>query len=142
GLVEAAHVAEVAARLPHRRAGAVHRTADLGARGLLWWLREDPRLHSWVEAQLAPLLGGPDGERQLELLRGHLESGGSMTRLASRLRLSRPAAYGRVERLRERLGRDLEDPEERLALHLALLAHELGGAEGAPGPARGGAQRP
>ncbi|WP_432573159.1 PucR family transcriptional regulator [Kineococcus sp. SYSU DK005] len=141
GLVEAAHVAEVAASLPHRRPGAVHRAADLGARGLLWRLREDPRLHSWVEAQLAPLLGAPDGGRQLELLRGHLEAGGSMTRLAARLGLSRPAAYGRVERLRERLGRDLDDPEERLALHLALLARELGGADGGSGGGSGGGPR-
>ncbi|WP_432497237.1 PucR family transcriptional regulator [Kineococcus gypseus] len=127
GLVEAAQVAEVAAALPHRRAGALHRAADLGARGLLWWLREDPRLQSYVEAQLGGLLAAPDGERALRLLREELECGGSPTRLAQRLGISRPAAHGRVQRLRERLGRDLDDPEERLALHLALLARELPG---------------
>ena len=126
-LAEARHVAEVASRLPQRVPATVHRTGDLGVRGLLWWLREDPRLQSFVETQLAPLLRPPGEAQALDLLREHLAAGGSMTRLASRLQLSRPAAYGRVQRLRERLGRDLDDPEERLALHLALLARELRG---------------
>ncbi|WP_240895072.1 PucR family transcriptional regulator [Kineococcus siccus] len=123
GFAEASHVAVVAASLPHHDATTPYRTSDLGARGLLWWLRDDPRLHSFVEAHLAPLLSGPDGAQALALLRDHLECGGSMTRLAARLHLSRPATYGRVERLRTRLGRDLDDPETRVTLHLAVLAH-------------------
>ncbi|WP_432523665.1 PucR family transcriptional regulator [Kineococcus sp. SYSU DK006] len=123
GFAEARHVAQVAAALPGRVPGAVHRTGDLGVRGLLWHLRDDARLAEFAEAQLLPLLQAPDGGRaDLELLAHHLAAGGSMTRLAARLHLSRPAAYGRVERLARRLGRDLDDPETRLALHLALLA--------------------
>ncbi|WP_432546016.1 PucR family transcriptional regulator [Kineococcus sp. SYSU DK004] len=134
GLAEAVHVARAAAGLPHRVPGTVHRAADLGARGLLWWLRGDPRLAAYVEEQLSPLLtggpGAPDGHdagEQLELLRAWLEEGGSATRLARRLHLSRPAVYARVERLRARLGRPLDDPETRLSLHLALLARDAAG---------------
>ncbi|NIZ90644.1 PucR family transcriptional regulator [Kineococcus rubinsiae] len=123
GFAEAGHVAVVAASLPHHDPAVPYRAGDLGARGLLWWLRDDPRLQGFVEAHLAPLLAGPDGEEALALLRAHLECSGSMTRLAARLHLSRPATYGRVERLRARLGRDLDDPETRLTLHLAVLAH-------------------
>ncbi|WP_369070557.1 PucR family transcriptional regulator [Kineococcus terrestris] len=139
GLAEAVHVARAAAGLPHRAPGTVHRAADLGARGLLWWLRGDPRLAAYVEEQLSPLLtgstGAPDGPdgpgagEQLELLRAWLEEGGSATRLARRLHLSRPAVYARVERLRARLGRPLDDPETRLSLHLALLARDAAGGD-------------
>ncbi len=124
GFAEARHVAEVAAASPHRTPGRVHRTADLGVRGLLWRLRGDARLTAFAEAQLAPLFETPD---DLALLTDHLQVNGSMTRLAERLHLSRPATYGRVDRLARRLGRDLEDPEVRLGLHLALLS--------LPGPA-------
>jgi len=123
GFAEAGHAAVVAASLPHHDPAVAYRTGDLGARGLLWWLREDPRLQGFVEAHLAPLLAGPDAEEAVALLRAHLECAGSMTRLAARLHLSRPATYGRVDRLRARLGRDLDDPETRLTLHLAVLAH-------------------
>ena len=124
GFAEAVHVAEVAASLPGRDPRHVHHLGDLGARGLLWWLRGDPRLQAFVEVQLAPLLTPVPDVRSLDLLRDHLAEGGSMTRLASRLHLSRPAAYGRVDRLRAKLGVDLDDPETRLTLHLALLAHD------------------
>lgn len=124
GFAEAVHVAEVAAALPDRDPRHVHRLGDLGARGLLWWLRTDPRLQAFVEVQLAPLLAGGPDDRSLDLLRDFLDEAGSMTRLARRLHLSRPATYGRVDRLRERLGVDLDAPETRLTLHLALLAHD------------------
>ncbi|MEZ0491607.1 PucR family transcriptional regulator ligand-binding domain-containing protein [Kineococcus sp. TBRC 1896] len=119
GLEEARHVAQVAAAAPRRAPGRVHRTADLGVRGLVWRLRGDARLAAFAEAQLAPLFETPE---DLGLLADYLQVNGSMTRLAGRLHLSRPAAYGRVDRLTRRLGRDLEDPEVRLGLHLALLS--------------------
>lgn len=122
GFAEARHVAQVAATFPHRTPGGVHRTADLGVRGLLWRLRGDARLAEFAESQLAPLLNSADsGEADLALLAAYLEVGGSMTRLAGVLHLSRPATYGRVERLGQRLGHDLDDPETRTSLHLALL---------------------
>lgn len=125
GFAEARHVAEVAAASPHRTPGRAHRTADLGVRGLLWRLHGDPRLTGFAEAWLAPLSETPE---DLALLTDYLQVNGSMTRLAQRLTLSRPATYGRVDRLAKRLGRDLEDPEVRLGLHLALLS--------LPGPPR------
>ncbi|MFD0484284.1 PucR family transcriptional regulator [Kineococcus sp. GCM10028916] len=122
GFAEARHVAQVAAAAPRRVPGAVHRTADLGVRGLLWHLRGDHRVAQFAEAQLSPVLDAVDGgDADLALLTAYLEVGGSMTPLAARLHLSRPATYGRVERLAQRLGRDLDDPETRVALHLALL---------------------
>jgi purine catabolism regulator len=114
------------------------RAADLGAQGLLWQLRTDPRLLSYVDAQLGQVLRLDDRARRqaLETLSAYLEAGSVMTAFAARLSLSRPAAYARLARLRELLGRDLEQPRTRLSLHLALLALQQGQSdavtEGAP----------
>jgi len=100
------------------------RAADLGAQGLLWQLRADPRLLSYVDAQLGQVLRLEDPARRqvLETLSAYLETGSVMTAFAARLGLSRPAAYARLARLRQLLGRNLEQPRTRLSLHLALLA--------------------
>jgi PucR family transcriptional regulator, purine catabolism regulatory protein len=125
GLLEAAHVARVAEHLPGREPGHVYRNADLGARGLLWWMRDDPRLTAFAEGQLGALLDGPRAADDLRLLRLYLETAGSVTRTAEALGLSRPGAYARLQRLEARLGRPLQDAGTRLSLQLALLAREL-----------------
>ena len=133
-VTEAAFVVDVAAamrpasgnrpraRLPQPR--RIWRSTDLGARGLLWQLRADPRLQSFVDAQLAPLLRLDDPERttMLETLLAYLDAGGVVTVFARAVQLSRPGAYARLDRLRALLGCDLEHPRTRLSLHLALLA--------------------
>ena len=45
-----------------------------------------------------------------------------MTAFAEAVKLSRPAAYARLARLRQILGRDLDQSRTRLSLHLAMLA--------------------
>ena len=107
-----------------RRRTRVWRSADLGVQGLLWQLRTDPRLHSYVDAQLGPLLRLDDqaGRQMLETLAAYLEAGGGMTDFARAINLSRPAAYARLARLRQVLGCDPDQPRTRLSLHLAMLA--------------------
>ncbi|PWJ53244.1 purine catabolism regulatory protein [Quadrisphaera granulorum] len=133
GLLEACEVAEVAsaspeappaASAPPAPQGTVYRRQDLGVRWLLWRLRSDPQLQSYVDDQLAPLLHGtPRDVDDLALLEAFLASGGSMTQLASALDANRPSLYARVRRLSERLDRDLGDPETRTSLQVALLAY-------------------
>ena len=60
--------------------------------------------------------------RMLATRSAFLEAGGGMTAFAAAVGLSRPAAYARVARLRQLLGRDPGEPRMRLSLHLALLA--------------------
>ncbi len=106
-LEEASHVADVAAT--GRTARAVHRSADLGVRGLLWWFRDDPRLAAFTETTLRPLLAH-DAERRtglMDLLRAHLEADGNTAELARRA----PQQAGRLRtsqaaRCRPRRGRD------------------------------------
>lgn len=123
-VAEAAFVADVAAATQGPAGARVWRSADLGAPGLLWQLRGDPRLLSYVDAQLRPVLRLDERARTqaLETLSAYLEAGGGMTAFAAAIGLSRPAAYARLGRLRQVLGRDLDAPVTRLSLHLALLA--------------------
>jgi purine catabolism regulator len=129
-VAEAAFIADVTAATEPLMPMRVRRSSDLGVQGLLWQLRADPRLLSFVDAQLGPLLRLDDRLRELmlETLSAYLESGGNMTTLAATIHISRPAAYARVARLRHTLGRDVDPPQTRLSLHLAMLALRQGRA--------------
>lgn len=122
-LAEAAFVVDVAEAI-ESSAPRLWRASDLGAQGLLWQLRSDPRLSSYVDTQLGPLLrlDGPARGRMLDTLAAYLDAGGGMTAFAAAVNLSRPAAYARISKLRHVLERDLDQPRVRLSLHLALLA--------------------
>jgi PucR family transcriptional regulator, purine catabolism regulatory protein len=134
-LAEAAFVVDVQAATVPSVPVRVWRSADLGVQGLLWQLRTDPRLLSYIDAQLGPLLRLDDRGRgqMLETLSAYLEAGGAMTTFASMINLSRPAAYARLARLRDVLGRDLDRPRTRLSLHLAILALQQDRDSAAPG---------
>src|SRR6185312_14138470 len=60
------------------------------------------------------------------------------------LHLSRAAFYARVKKAERVIRADLDDPDIRLSLHLAILAMELAPRERDPGIniRRAGAQRP
>jgi purine catabolism regulator len=60
-VAEAAFVVDVAMATGRSAAGRVWRSADLGVQGLLWQLRTDPRLLSYVDAQLAPCCASMTG---------------------------------------------------------------------------------
>jgi purine catabolism regulator len=88
---------------------------------------------------LAPLLrlDGRMRSQMLETLLAYLESDGRMTGFAAQIGLSRPAAYARLARLRQALHDDLDDPQTRLSLHLAMLAldQDRGSGSGVAGTA-------
>jgi purine catabolism regulator len=56
-------------------------------------------------------------------------AGGRKTEAARRLHLTRQSLYGRLERIEELLGAELDDPDTRLGLELALRVR---GASAAP----------
>ncbi len=123
-LLEADHVAEAAAgaggRLPY------YRVPDLRLRGLLHVLRDDPRVQSFAERELGPLLAHDDaaGTQLLAALAAYLEAGGNKAEAAKRAQLARPTMYERLRQIEDVLGVDLEPPESRLSLHVALLARQ------------------
>ncbi|MFJ7213502.1 PucR family transcriptional regulator [Amycolatopsis sp. NPDC098790] len=120
------HTADVAAGMSDPDARRVWRPRDLGARGLLWRLREDRHLLAYVDDQLGPVLRLDEEKRvrALETLRAYVEADGAMTEFARRIGTSRPSAYARVRWLSEVLQRGLDGPDNRLSAYLAMLALE------------------
>jgi purine catabolism regulator len=128
GIDEAAHVAETAATVRKARK-PYYRSTDVRLRGLLALLRNDPRVQQFVESELA---GPLDAEAQgrsghLELLSMFLESGGNKAAMARSGYLSRPTLYARLAKLEDLLAVDLDDPESRTSLHVALLLYRMRG---------------
>lgn len=125
GLEEAVQVAETVATFD-TRARPFYRFADVRLRGLLALMRDDVRLKSFAEAELAGIMD-PLDEAALELLGLYLKHGGNKSALARTGYLSRPALYARLAKLEERLGVSLDDAESRTSLHVALLWWRLNG---------------
>jgi purine catabolism regulator len=119
-VVEAQQVADAAAHLPG--VSGFVRLHDVGVRGLLSLLREDPRIETFVDRELGPLLDRSDD--LLAVLRAYLSCGRNKSAAAAAMHLSRPAFYDRLTRLGTVLDADLEDVETCLALHVALLARD------------------
>lgn len=80
-----------------------------------------------AERILAPLteLKGGRGAPLVETLRSYLDNNGSLLRAAEELHLHRNAVAQRVKRALSLLDVDLEDPEQRLVLHLACRSVSL-----------------
>ena len=137
--LEASQVADVAAERPDGWPGAggpdggpaaagsgrplFYRLADLGLRGLLHLLRDDPRVQTFVERELGPLLAEPDTSL-LDVLAAYLAAGGNKAEAAKQAHLARPTFYERLRRIERILGTDLDSAESRTSLHVALLALE------------------
>ncbi|WP_033340446.1 PucR family transcriptional regulator ligand-binding domain-containing protein [Catenuloplanes japonicus] len=122
-LTEARQVAD-AARHDHR-AVPFFRLPDVGLAGLLHLLRDEPRLQTFVERELGPLLthdAAHPRDQLLGTLRLYLEHGRNKSAAASAAHLSRPAFYDRLTRISRLLSADLDSVDTCLSLHVALLA--------------------
>ncbi|WBB80215.1 PucR family transcriptional regulator ligand-binding domain-containing protein [Micromonospora sp. WMMD882] len=122
-LVEARQVADAARR--DRRDLPVFRLPHVGLAGLLHLLRDDPRLQTFVERELGPLLSYDarhPRDRLLGTLRAYLEQGRNKSAAANAAHLSRPAFYERLARIARILDADVDSVETCLSLHVALLA--------------------
>ncbi len=133
-VTEAGQVADAAPRTRRETDPDVHRLADLHLRGLLALLGQDERLLLYVDRELAPLRrhDRADGSRtDLEAaLRALLLHPASKTEAAASLHLSRAAFYDRLARIEALLDVDLDDPDVRVSLHVALVADDVFGARG------------
>lgn len=102
-------------------AGRITRPADLGVYRLLLALRESGELIPFVERTLAPLLADArNGDSLIETLEAFFASNGNLSEAARRLGLHRNSLLYRLGRARELLSHDLDDPELRLSLQLAI----------------------
>ncbi len=122
-LVEARQIAEAARRDP--RDLPCFRLPHVGLAGLLHLLRDEPRLQTFVERELGPLLAYDaqhPREQLLGTLRAYLEQGRNKSAGAVAAHLSRPAFYERLARIGRILDADLDSVDQCLSLHVALLA--------------------
>ena len=136
--LEASQVADVAAERPDGWPATVapcggpaaggssrplfYRLADLRLRGLVHLLRDDPRMQTFVERELGPLLSAEPDTSLLDVLAAYLAAGGNKAAAAKQAHLARPTFYERLRRIERILGTDLESAESRTSLHVALLA--------------------
>jgi PucR family transcriptional regulator, purine catabolism regulatory protein len=141
--LEASQVADVAAERPDGwpaggpAAGGsgrplFYRLADLRLRGLVHLLRDDPRMQTFVERELGPLLSAEPDTSLLDVLAAYLAAGGNKAAAAKQAHLARPTFYERLRQIERILGTDLDSAESRTSLHVALLALEaarLGSAQ-------------
>lgn len=112
--------------------GRVHRLDDVGVRGLLAMLSADERVRMYVQRQLATLREH-DADEQLGLesaLVALFTHPSSKSAAAASLHVSRPVFYDRLARVERLLGVDLEDADDRVSLHVALIADEVFRAAG------------
>ena len=119
--------ADAALQVAQRAPGpvAVQAWADLGVLRLL----------AFAQAEVLATSVADDGARRLldgdpELLRTArtwLDHGGSAQRTAAALAVHRQTLYARLRRVAEVTGADLDDGQDRLALHLALTLAGLAG---------------
>jgi len=126
---EAREVADLALKNPGEAAGRpYYRLPDLRLRGLLHLLREDARLRAFAERELGPLLSydAAHGTTLAGDLAAFLEAGGNKALAAARAHLARPTFYQRLALIERVLSVSLADPESRVSLHVALLAHREG----------------
>jgi purine catabolism regulator len=121
----AAETAETMRDAPPRR---WHDATVADLERLLWGLREDERLAGFAAQRLAPLVEH-DHARGAAVLLPTLQAlcahGWHKADAARALSIQRQSLYSRMARLRRVLDADLDDPETRLGLELAVRAHAL-----------------
>lgn len=122
---ESAHVV-ASVRTPDP-ARLVHRLEDVHLRGLLTLLSDDDRLRLFRSRELQRLRDhdSEHGTDLVEALRALVEHPVSKSVAAASLHISRAAFYDRLAKVERVLGADLNDPDTRVSLHVALLAEEL-----------------
>jgi PucR family transcriptional regulator, purine catabolism regulatory protein len=129
---EATRAADIAASMSPRASGAASlHFGRLGALRLIFHLADNPELRAFQRDVLGPLEAS-DAARRSEFVRtldAFLRASGNHMRAARDLNVHRNTLIYRLERIQELLGgADLEDPETRLNLQLALkIRAALGG---------------
>lgn len=108
-------------------ADQVLRLEDVHLRGLLALLGDDDRVRMFVDRELGPLR---DHDRLghtnlLDAVRALVTHPAGKSEAAASLHISRPVLYDRLAKAASVLGVDLDDPDIRTSLHVALVADEV-----------------
>ncbi len=105
--------------LTEEGAGVVEHAGAMSAKRLLMgWYAAAPQRAQALEL-LAPLTEADPSGELVRTLRRYLDRESSATDTAASLRVHRNTVMQRIERIRKLLPVDLDDPDDRLVLHLA-----------------------
>lgn len=99
--------------------------AALGAYRLLYPIWETPLLRQYRDLHIGALVREDARGILQETLRVYLEQGGSQRQTAEVLGIHRNTLGYRLRQIRQVLTVDLDAPNTRLTLHLALIAHKM-----------------
>lgn len=107
--------------------GRVHRLEDVHLRGLLALLADDERVGLFADRELGALREFDErhGTGLTAAVRALVTHPTSKAAAAASVHLSRPVFYDRLAKAGRLLGADLDDPDIRASLHVALLAEEI-----------------
>jgi DNA-binding PucR family transcriptional regulator len=97
----------------------------LGAFRLMYSFWDTPVLREYRDIHVGPLVREDTRGILIETLRVYLEQGGSQRQTAEVLGIHRNTLGYRLRQIRQLLTVDLDAPNSRLTLHLALIAHKL-----------------
>lgn len=97
----------------------------LGAFRLIFEMWGTPLLTSYRDLHIGALVREDTRGILMETLRVYLEQGGSQRQTAEALEIHRNTLGYRLRQIRQALTSDLDAPNTRLTLHLALIAHKL-----------------
>ena len=104
----------------------IARPSDLGVYRLLLTLRDRGELEPFTRRALEPLLRDQrHAETLIETLEAFFACNGNSTKAAEKLHLHRNSLLYRLHQARELLGQDLNDPELRLSLQLAIKGRRV-----------------
>lgn len=100
---------------------SVDHSDELGVAQLLATLQQSEVTRAFAETALAPI-SDPASEHLLATLKTYLQNGGSVLFTAQSLEVHRNTVTARLQQLQDRLGVDLNDPSQLLALQMAVRA--------------------
>ncbi len=119
---EAGQALEMARRLEVDRALYY---PDLSIYRLLFQIEHNPELIAFQEETIGPLLAQENSQELLHTLEAYFEHHGNVSQTAEALYIHRNTLIYRMERIATILNRTLDDPENRLALQLALYIQRM-----------------
>jgi purine catabolism regulator len=100
---------------------------DLSVYRLLLQIEHNPEMIAFLEETLGPLLDYEGGHDFLETLEAFFQNTGNLSQTAEALFIHRNTLLYRMERIKEILGLDLDNPSSRLAVQLALYIYRMVG---------------
>ena len=98
---------------------------DLSVYRLLFQLEGNAELESFCRQTLGPLLDYQGGGDLLETLEAFVDRLGNLSQTAEKLFIHRNSLLYRMERIAQLTGLDLNNPDTRLAVHLALKVRKM-----------------